>query len=56
MKHILLIKEIYLEAFKNLGPVVVKNFFKILTWFCLISFIIVLYAFIFRVATGFAFD
>ncbi|MCX2718528.1 DUF6747 family protein [Lentiprolixibacter aurantiacus] len=56
MKHILLIKEIYLEAFRNLGPLVVKNFFKIFTWFCLISFIIVLYAFIFRVATGFAFD
>ncbi|MBT8178071.1 MAG: hypothetical protein KJP14_06950 [Eudoraea sp.] len=56
MKHLLLIKEIYAEAFRNLGSAIVKNYFKIFTWFCLISFIIVLYAFIFRVATGFAFD
>ena len=56
MKHILLIKEIYLEAFKDLGSYFVKNFFKIFTWFCLACLVIVLYAFIFRVATGFAFD
>ncbi len=56
MRYLLLIKEIYLEAFRNLGHVLLKNYFKIFTWFCLISFIIVLYAFIFRVATGFVFD
>jgi len=56
MKHILLLKEIYLEAFKNIGHVVIKNYFKAFSWFCFASFIIVLYAFLFRVATGFAFD
>jgi len=56
MNYILLLKEIYHEAFKNLGHAIVKNYFKVFTWFCFISFIIVLYAFLFRVATGFAFD
>ena len=56
MNYLLLIKEIYNDAFRNLGSVIVKNYFKIFTWFCFISFIIVLYAFLFRVATGFAFD
>ena len=56
MNYLLLFKEIYQEAFKNLGHAIVKNYFKIFTWFCFISFIIVLYAFLFRVATGFAFD
>ena len=56
MKHILLIKAIYFEAFKNLGSYFVTNFFKFFTWFCLACLVIVLYAFIFRVATGFAFD
>ncbi|WP_317169033.1 DUF6747 family protein [Poritiphilus flavus] len=56
MKHVLLIKEIYLEAFRNLGHAIVKNFFKVFSWFCFVSFVIVLYAFLFRVATGFAFD
>ncbi len=56
MNYILLIKGIYLEAFKNLGSYFIKNFFKVFTWFCLACLVIVLYAFIFRVATGFAFD
>jgi hypothetical protein len=56
MKPLLLIKQIYLEAFKNLGHIIVKNYFKIFSWFCFLSFVIVLYAFIFRVLTGFAFD
>jgi len=56
MKNVLLIKEIYLEAFKNLGTKLVKSYFKAFSWFCFASFLIVLYAFIFRVVTGFAFD
>jgi len=56
MKNALLIKEIYLEAFKNLGSILVKSYFKAFSWFCFASFAIVLYAFIFRIATGFAFD
>ena len=56
MKHLLLLKQIYLEAFKNLGHIIIKNYFKVFSWFCFISFVIVLYAFIFRVLTGYAFD
>ncbi len=56
MKTTLLIKEIYLEAFKNLGHYLVKSYFKAFSWFCFASFLIVLYAFLFRISTGFAFD
>ncbi len=56
MKRTLLIREIYLEAFRNLGPYLVKTYFKAFSWFCFMSFLVVLYAFLFRVFTGFAFD
>lgn len=56
MKTTLLLKEIYLEAFRNLGHFLIKNYFKAFSLFCLALFIITLYAFIFRLATGFAFD
>lgn len=56
MKTTLLIKEIYLEAFQNLGHHLIKSYFKAFSWFCFASFLVVLYAFIFRVTTGFAFD
>ena len=56
MKTALLIKEIYLEGFKNLGSFLLKNYLKAFAWFSFILFFVVLYAFIFRVSTGFAFD
>ncbi|MGB5499743.1 MAG: DUF6747 family protein [Maribacter sp.] len=56
MKTTLLIKEIYLEGFRNLGNLIVRNYFKAFAWFSFVLFFIVLYAFIYRVATGFAFD
>ena len=56
MKSIHLIRDIYVEAFKNLGHAFVKSYFKAMSWFCLASFIIVIYAFVFRITTGFAFD
>lgn len=56
MNIILLLREIYTEAFRNLGHSIVKNSVKLLFWFCFLSFIVVLYAFLFRVSTGFAFD
>jgi hypothetical protein len=56
MKTTLLIREIYLEGFRNLGSLVVRNYFKVFAWFSFILFFIVLYAFIYRVSTGFAFD
>ncbi len=56
MKTTLLLKEIYLEAFRNLGHFLIKNYFKAFSFFCLFLFIVTLYAFIFRLSTGFAFD
>lgn len=56
MKTILLFKEIYADAFKNLGNYVVRNYFRAFAWFSFIMFLVVLYAFVFRVYTGFAFD
>jgi hypothetical protein len=56
MKTVLLLKNIYLEGFKNIGNYLVRNYFKVFAWFTLIMFAIVTYAFVFRVITGFAFD
>lgn len=56
MKTALLLKEIYLEGFRNLGHFLVKNYFKAFAWFSFFLFGVVLYAFIFRVSTGFVFD
>lgn len=56
MKTILLLKEIYIQGFENLGSFLAKWYLKILTWFGFAMFAMVLYAFFFRLATGFAFD
>lgn len=56
MKHLLLLRTLYLEAFKQLGHFLVRYYFKAFFWFCFSIFIIVLYALIYRIATGFAFD
>ena len=56
MKTALLIKEIYLDAFRDLGHYLTRNFFRIFAWFSFAMFLVVLYAFVFRVVTGFAFD
>ena len=56
MKTILLVKDIYREAFIDLGHFITKNYFKAFAWFSFAMFTVVLYAFIFRVVTGFAFD
>ncbi|MCX2719078.1 DUF6747 family protein [Lentiprolixibacter aurantiacus] len=56
MKAILLLKNIYEEAFRNLGNFLVKNFFKAFAWFSFGMFAVVVYAFVFRLITGFPFD
>lgn len=56
MKTVILIKNIYLEGFKNIGNYIVRNYFKVFTWFTVALLAIVCYAFIFRLVTGFAFD
>ncbi|MEM9000954.1 MAG: DUF6747 family protein [Bacteroidota bacterium] len=56
MKRLVLVKEIYMDAFKNLGHFLVTRYFKLFSWFCFVMFFVVLYAFIYRISTGFAFD
>lgn len=56
MNKLLLIKEIYREAFRNLGNLLIRRYFKIFAWFCFAMFLVVLYAFVFRISTGFPFD
>ncbi|MGB5404961.1 MAG: DUF6747 family protein [Robiginitalea sp.] len=51
-----LIKEIYINAFRNIGNFIVKRYFKAFAIFSFIMFLIVLYAFIYRVYTGFPFE
>ncbi len=56
MKTMFLLKEIYLEGFKNLGHFLIKNYFKAFTWFTAALLLIVMYAFFFRVSNGFIFS
>ena len=55
MKTIYLLRAIYLEAFRSLGNYLVRHSFKVFAWFCFVLILIALYAFLFRISTGFAF-
>jgi len=55
MNTLSLIKEIYIQGFNNLGNHFVKNYFKVFAWFGFSMYAVVLYAFVFRVSTGFSF-
>lgn len=56
MKNVMLIRNLYSEAFQNISNYVAKSYLKTLSWLFIASYAIVLFAFIFRVSTGFAFD
>ena len=56
MKTLLLVKNIYLDGFRNIGNLIVRNYFKGFAIFSFIMFAVVMYAFVFRVVTGYAFD
>ncbi|WP_445383566.1 DUF6747 family protein [Robiginitalea sp. IMCC43444] len=56
MKSLLLFRQLYDEAFKAIGSFMLRNAYKAFFWFCFFCYAIVLYAFIYRIATGFAFD
>ena len=56
MKTTLLIKEIYLEGFRNLGNYILKNYLKVFSWFCFALIAVGAYALVFRLIPGFAFD
>ncbi|MFD0862671.1 DUF6747 family protein [Sungkyunkwania multivorans] len=49
-------KKIYTSAFKNLGNDLTATFLKAFSWFCFILIGVVIYAFIYRLLTGFAFQ
>ncbi len=55
MEKLLLLKEIYFEAFKNWGSQFLKKYFKVLSWVCFVLIVVSLYALIYRMSTGFAF-
>jgi hypothetical protein len=56
MRNILLVKEIYFEAFRNLGNFLIKNYLQMFAWFCFALIGVTIFAFAFRVSTGFAFQ
>ena len=56
MGKLLLLKSIYFEAFRNWGNLFIKRYFKVFSWFCFALLAIVIYAFVFRVSTGFGFS
>ena len=55
MKTTLLLRDLYYEAFRELGNFVIRNSFKAFAWFSFAMIATVVYAFVFRLATGYAF-
>jgi len=55
MRKLLLFKEIYAEAFRDWTYRLLNKYFKAFSWFCFALLIVVIYAFVYRVSTGFAF-
>ena len=55
MTTLLLVRELYVQAFKNLGHYLVVTYFKALSWLCFLTMGIIVYAFMYRLFTGFAF-
>ncbi|MDC6404198.1 MULTISPECIES: DUF6747 family protein [Maribacter] len=56
MGNLLLIKEIYIEAFRNWKSYILEHYFKVFSWACFILIALALYALIFRISTGFSFS
>lgn len=56
MDTALLIKKVYFEGFRNLGNLILKHGMKVYFWAFVVLFAITLYAFWFRVFTGFIWD
>ena len=56
MNKLLLLKEIYFEAFRKWSSLFFKKYFKVFSWFCFALIVLAIYAFVFRVSTGFSFS
>ena len=55
MGALLLFRNIYLEAIRNIKNYFLKNYIKVYSTFTFILLIVALYALIYRIWTGFAF-
>ncbi len=55
MRKLLLVREIYVEAFKDWTHRMLNKYFKAFSWFCFFLLAIAVYAFIYRLSTGFSF-
>ncbi len=56
MRTALLLEDIHLRAFKNLGNLIVRSYFRVFAWFSFAIFFIVLYSLVLRVFIGYQFD
>jgi len=55
MNRILLFKDLYLNAFRNIRNQIISYWLKVLAWSCIALMGVVSYAFIYRLVTGFSF-
>ncbi len=53
MTTLLLIKDIYTDFFKGYKNKITVGLFKSMSWLCFALIAVILYAFIYRIATGF---
>ncbi len=55
MRKLLLVREIYVEAFRDWTYKLLNKYFRFFSWFCFFLLAVVIYAFAFRLSTGFTF-
>lgn len=55
MRKFLLLQEIYLEAFRDWSYKLLNKYFRAFSIFCFFLIAVVMYAFVFRLSTGFSF-
>ena len=55
MNKLLLVKEIYVEAFRDWTYKILNRYFRAFSWFCFALLAIAAYALVYRISTGFAF-
>ncbi|EIJ38898.1 DUF6747 family protein [Galbibacter orientalis] len=53
MTTLLLLKELYVSSFSELKNGYVATFLKVFSWFCFAILLVVIYAFFYRLFTGF---
>lgn len=56
MKTLFLFREIYLDAFRSVDNLIIRNYLKVFSIFSFCMFLVAVYAIIFSISVGFAFD